>query len=115
MYFLQGKQWLILFWCYNPIMKNLRGNHTTLTPLSRQIVLKLKKAYPRLEISPGFIESGIKAKTRSVYLTLEKNNVILATIISTSSKQHLRIYNSNILEIKGVLSSFNLTIRDKTL
>lgn len=93
-------------------MKNLRGNHTSLTPLSRKIVQALQKVSQNLEISPGFIKAGIKAKTRNVTFKKEKSDVIDMTVVSLSSKQTLRVYNTEIPQLQNTLRELGIKFKE---
>lgn len=96
-------------------MKNLRGGHSTLISIAQEISDSLLKKNKKVEISPGFIEAGIKAKTRSVTIFVEQSNVIKLNIVAINSKQSVRIYNSNLKEIKSILKDLGLVFREREL
>ena len=86
-------------------MKNLRGSHTSFTPLSQEIFEILTKD-KKIRISPGFItRKNVQAKQVSVKLKDETTS-ILCEVLMKGSKQSLRIYNTNIKEIKKLLKAF---------
>ncbi len=100
-------------------MKNLRGNHTSLIPLAQEIVDLLSKNIKKIEISPGFItRKNVKIKEVAIVLQIE-NGSILANILMKGSKQFVRFYNTNILEIEKVLKDFcsirQINLRIKSL
>jgi hypothetical protein len=94
-------------------MKKLKGTHTSLTPLAEEIFeILTKKSFDKsIQISPGLItRKNIKVKQVSIKLKEDSENlnagVILCEVLMKGSKQYLRIYNSNILEIKKLLKNY---------
>ena len=96
-------------------MKIFRGTHTTLIPLAKEIVESLYRKNKNLEVSPSYIEAGIKAKTRNVTINLENNKVIRLQVISPNSKQVLRLYNSNLKEVKKCLDDMGIINKEREL
>jgi hypothetical protein len=88
-------------------MKNLRGNHTTLIPLAQEVCDLLSKKVKSIEFSPGFItRKNVKIKQVSIILENEISSVLM-NVLMKGSKQFVRIYNVNILEIEKVLKDFS--------
>ncbi len=87
-------------------MKNLRGNHTSLTPLSEDISKILQKHDKGIRISPGLItQKNISVKQVSIKLKDESTS-IAAEVLMKGSKQYLRIYGATLSELKNILKGY---------
>lgn len=93
------------------LSKKLKGSHTSFTPLAQEVFDILVKNKSQIKISPGFItRKNISISQVSIKLKEDEENlnagVIFCEVLMKGSKQSLRIYNSNILEIRKILKPY---------